>query len=187
VVVHPLVDQLLAAGMPVDNFRGCEVLQAAAHTRDRETVTKLLAAGAPVQVSKPAGEYEDCDALARGAEGGDPDIVKQLLAHHPDPNRISPYGPLLMAVVMLPSYVPGDRFSVRKTEDGRFLPPVAEIQRKMQQMRIDTVRVLLTGGANPRLAIQSGRTREQLLRERGIPEINRMLDAWDAAHPPKRP
>jgi len=182
-----VLDDLMAAGVPADNYFGCEVLAAAARTREPEIVARLLAADAPVQARAFPGQSGDCDALERGAEGGDPEIVRQLLARHPDPNWASAYGRPVLGILQAPGYVPG------KSRTGPRITPEekAAWEREMQEMlqnRATMLQLLLDAGADPSLPANIGdqRTTEQLLR-RNDPKTNQMLDAWNAAHPQKTP
>lgn len=188
-VRQKVLDDLMAAGVPVDNYFGCGVLAAAARTREAETVAKLLAADAPVQAHAFPGQFGDCDALEKGAEGGDPDIVRQLLAHHPDPNWASAYGRPLLGILQSPGYVPGkSRIAPIKTQEEK---AAWDRERdEMLQNRATLLQLLLDAGADPRLPANIGdqRTTENLLRSNaGMTKTNQILDAWAAAHPQKSP
>jgi ankyrin repeat protein len=81
----PLLRDLLAAGISARSRYGClAVYNAAIRNGNAEITRMLLAAGAPVH-REPAPRFE-CDALIAAAESGTPDIVRQVLAKHPDPN-----------------------------------------------------------------------------------------------------
>jgi ankyrin repeat protein len=88
-----LVRRLLAAGVSANNKYGCEALAEAAYKRPNpELVDVLLAAEAPLAWNEPNTDQhwdrlQSCDALANAAAGGNAQVVRSILAHHPDVNR----------------------------------------------------------------------------------------------------
>jgi ankyrin repeat protein len=79
--------QLLAAGVLPNNYFGCQAVSAEAEWSNVELVRMLLVAGAPVHAAPPNGSSDQtCDALSAAAPHGVPEVVRAILAHHPDVN-----------------------------------------------------------------------------------------------------
>lgn len=186
-VHHPMLEQLLAAGVPADNFFGCRILEAAARTREKDIVRRMLALGAPLQMEGQYGQTLSCDALGMAVEGGDPEIVKLVLARHPDPN----WGeyPALVRVLSAPGYVPGD-ISIVPVLPGqatRGPSPNVGIDKwmgRLSETRIELLRLLLAAGADPGLKIAplNNRTPDTMLRGLHNTAIDAQLEGWARDH-----
>lgn len=185
VVKDKLLAQLLRAGVPADNYYGCRVLAAAAHTRNIVAVRKLLAAHAPVQ-SSPTREsrdkgWNDCDALAEGLHGGSPAIVALLLKQYPDVNTPGEGGLVPLANIPdSPAYVPGDGPPHGVAAQAKWR---AERDHNMAVL----LRLMLAAGADPRRNASSTNPYpvEKMFRLRNMTQTQAVLDAWPAAHPSK--
>jgi len=148
-------------------------------------VRRMLALGAPLQMDGQYGQTLPCDALGMAVEGGDPEIVKLVLARHPDPN----WGeyPALVRVLSAPGYVPGDIVPAWPGQaPGNPDPNVGTdkwIARRLEK-RIELVRLLLAAGADPgrNVAGLQNRTPGAMLRGLHNTAIDAQLDGWARDH-----
>ncbi len=163
-----IFNAILDAGVKPKGFFGCEAAFEAAEHVDVRALEKLMRLKVPTDWDPPAGDkgYEDwpCNVLFAGLGSSDLEVLRTILARHPDVNRADKIGdtPLI--------------YLVGRASAGRG---------KAAQDVIACVELLLAAGADPYARNAKSRTALDVAIAEKSPAVP-VLKRWMEQHPQPR-